>query len=199
MAGLLGGRRRGSVTAVRWRSRNSPARVGQLRGVRASRVSLSLTSADSSVRSARRVRVTGVRAHVSAPRVRPRLDLLTWRPSAAHGQSCTSFRAPRKLISTSHFFLSSPRVVVVVESSRIESSREDVKVSASGACVCASLPGGVFSSVSIVVSLHLARSRVSIRLPRESRDERDFQIGTSWQQGRCHPRATLANRYRRVG
>jgi len=120
VAGLLGGRRRGSVTAVRWRSRNSPARVGRLRGVRASRVSLSLTSPDSSVRSARRVRVAVVRAHVSAPRVRPRFDLLTWRPSAAHGQSCTSFRAPRKLISASHFF--SPRLVSSSpSSSRVES------------------------------------------------------------------------------
>lgn len=44
LAGWLGGRRRGSVTAVRWRSRNSPtrlARVGQRRGVRAPSVSLS--------------------------------------------------------------------------------------------------------------------------------------------------------------
>lgn len=97
VAGLLGGRRRGSVTTVRWRSRNSPARVGRRRGVRNVSISLSLTPPDSSVRSARRVRVVVVRAHVSAPRVRPRLDLLTWRPSAAHGQSCTSFRAPRKI------------------------------------------------------------------------------------------------------
>lgn len=58
LAGWLGGRRRGSVTAVRWRSRNSPARhgtarlarVGQRRGVRAPSVSLSRTTPDASVR-----------------------------------------------------------------------------------------------------------------------------------------------------
>lgn len=60
LAGWLGGRRRGSVTAVRWRSRNSPtrlARVGQRRGVRALSVSLSRTTFDASVRSSRRIRV----------------------------------------------------------------------------------------------------------------------------------------------
>lgn len=76
LAGWLGGRRRGSVTAVRWRSRNSPtrlARVGQRRGVRALSVSLSRTTFDASVRASPRIRVRtlGRAARTYLPRESP--------------------------------------------------------------------------------------------------------------------------------
>ena len=84
------------MTAVRWRSRNSPARHGGARlarelvnGVRALTVSLLLALAHGRARVWRMY--TCIRSsaapyvYVSAPRESVRaFDLLTWRPSAAH-------------------------------------------------------------------------------------------------------------------
>lgn len=111
------------------------ARVGQQRGVRAP--SLCPILAHEACRSIYNWRCVRVRAWscvcVSAPRVRPRLDLLTWRPSATYRRSRTSTRV---LSQTDLYPFLSHRVVaiVVIVASSMSSwllSSEDVKVSTS--------------------------------------------------------------------